>query len=469
MLRRAMGKKIKAEMDHQRAQFVDGAVERGLGKAKADEIFDLLAKFADYGFNKSHAAAYALVAYQTAWCKANYPVEFLAASMTLDKSNTDKLAEFRNEATRLGVRVEPPSINRSGVDFEVHREPSGELAIRYALSAVKGVGEGQAEALVKARGAKRFRDLSDLAARLNPREVNKKVLEALAAAGGFDELERDRARVFAAVEPILALANRAQEESQLGQTALFGAAEPEALRLTNYENWSAEERLRREFEAMAFFISGHPLDAYQNVMKRLRVEVWARFAKQVKQGASAGRLAATVLDRAERRTKSGSKMGIVTLSDPSGQYEAILFQEGLNQHRDLSKKAPACWSRFRPMSRGKTCAPGSRRWRSSTRRRRASRKACASCCATRRPAAPFGTAERPAGRRSHPGLAAGGPRARGRHPAPRPLSRQSSGLQHVQGDPRRGGGGAGLAARIQPPVLVAGVYSHHAAVTQGIW
>ncbi len=341
MLRRAMGKKIKAEMDHQRARFVDGAVERGLGKAKADEIFDLLAKFADYGFNKSHAAAYALVAYQTAWCKANYPVEFLAASMTLDKSNTDKLAEFRNEATRLGVRVEPPSINRSGVDFEVHREPSGELAIRYALSAVKGVGEGQAEALVKARGAKRFRDLSDLAARLNPREVNKKVLEALAAAGGFDELERDRARVFAAVEPILALANRAQEESQLGQTALFGAAEPEALRLTNYENWSAEERLRREFEAIGFFISGHPLDAYQNVMKRLRVEVWARFAKQVKQGASAGRLAATVLDRAERRTKSGSKMGIVTLSDPSGQYEAILFQEGLNQYRDLLEKG-AC-------------------------------------------------------------------------------------------------------------------------------
>jgi len=341
MLRRAMGKKIKAEMDVQRARFVDGAVERGIAKAKADEIFDLLAKFADYGFNKSHAAAYALVAYQTAYCKANYPVEFLAASMTLDKSNTDKLAEFRNEANRLGIRVEPPSVNRSGADFEVHGDGEGALVIRYALSAIKGVGDGQAEALVRARGDKPFRDLSDFANRLNPREVNKKVLEALAAAGAFDELERDRAKVFAAVEPILGLANRTQEESLIGQTALFGGGEQQALRITQYENWTAEERLRREFEAIGFFISGHPLDAYQNVLQKLRVDQWARFARSVKQGASAGRLAATVLERAERRTKSGNKMGIVTLSDPTGQYEAILFQEGLNQYRDLLEKG-AC-------------------------------------------------------------------------------------------------------------------------------
>ena len=209
------------------------------------------------------------------------------------------------------------------------------------MSAIKGVGEGQAEALVKARGEKPFRDLSDFASRLNPREVNKKVLEALAAAGAFDELERDRAKVFAAVEPLLGLANRTQEESLIGQTALFGGGEQQALRITQYENWTAEERLRREFEAIGFFISGHPLDAYQNVLQRLRVDQWARFARSVKQGASAGRLAATVLERAERRTKSGNKMGIVTLSDPTGQYEAILFQEGRNQYRDLLEKG-AC-------------------------------------------------------------------------------------------------------------------------------
>jgi len=338
MLRRAMGKKIKAEMDAQRARFVDGSVKGGLTETMSNEIFDLLAKFADYGFNKSHAAAYALVAYQTAWCKANYPVEFLAASMTLDKSNTDKLAEFRNEAKRLGIKVEPPSINFSGVDFDVHRDAEGKLYIRYAFSAVKGVGEGQAAALVAARGQQPFRDLAHVAGRLNPREVNKKVLESLAAAGGFDEIERDRARALAAIEPILAMANRTQGEALAGQSGLFSGSEPEALRIPRVQSWSAEEKLRREFDAVGFFLSGHPLDAYQGILQRLRVDYWARFAHAVKKGASAGRLAATVLDRAERRTKSGNKMGIVTLSDPSGQYEAILFQEGLNQYRDLLEK-----------------------------------------------------------------------------------------------------------------------------------
>ena len=156
LLRRAMGKKIKAEMDAQRDRFVRGAVERGIERAKADEIFGLLAKFADYGFNKSHAAAYALIAYQTAWLKANHPVDFIAASMTLDKGNTDKLAEFRNEARRMGIKVEPPSIGRSGTDFDVHVDAQGTASIRYALSAVKGVGEGQARAIVLARGDRPF-------------------------------------------------------------------------------------------------------------------------------------------------------------------------------------------------------------------------------------------------------------------------------------------------------------------------
>ena len=300
-----------------------------------------LAKFADYGFNKSHAAAYALVAYQTAWCKANYPVEFLAASMTLDKSNTDKLAEFRNEARRIGIEVEPPSINRSGVDFEVHADPEGALTIRYALSAVKGVGEGQAEALVSSRGAKPFASLAEMAQRLNPREVNKKVLESLAAAGAFDELERDRSKAFVSMEKVLAHANLAQDEARAGQNALFGGGAPEPLRLTKWENWSAEERLQREFDSIGFFLSGHPLDSYAAVLEKLRVRNWASFSRAVKQGASADRLAATVLDRTERRTKSGNKMGIVTLSDASGQYEAILFQEGLNQFRELLEKG-AC-------------------------------------------------------------------------------------------------------------------------------
>ena len=340
MLRRAMGKKIKAEMDAQRARFVTGAIEGGLDKAKADEIFDLLAKFADYGFNKSHAAAYALIAYQTAWFKANHPVEFLAASMTLDKGNTDKLAEFRNEARRLKIRVDPPSIVHSGVDFDVHGKEDA-LSIRYALSAVKGVGEGQAEAIVRARKSHAFRSLGDIAAAISPREVNKKVLESLAAAGAFDELESDRARAFAAVEPILATANRMEDERERGQSALFGAGGAEPFVTPKAQAWAAAEKLKREFDAVGFFLSGHPLDAYESVLTKLRVQPYAEFARAVKKGASAGRLAAAVLDRAERRTKTGNKMGIVQLSDASGQYEAILFQEGLNQYRDLLEKG-AC-------------------------------------------------------------------------------------------------------------------------------
>jgi DNA polymerase-3 subunit alpha len=339
MLRRAMGKKIKAEMDAQRDRFVEGAVNNDIPRAKADEIFDLLAKFADYGFNKSHAAAYALISYQTAYLKANYPVEFLAASMTLDKANTDKLSEFRQEAQRLKITVEPPSVNLSGVDFEVDAE---RRTIRYALSAVKGAGEGQTAAIVRARSDRPFSSLGDFSGRVNPREVNKKVLESLAAAGAFDELEADRAVVFGGIESMMAEANRLHGERQAGQSALFGGGdEVPHLRLDRTKSWPAAQRLKREFDAIGFFLSGHPLDDYGRVLDRLKVEKWATFARDVKAGKSGARLAATVLDRQERRTKSGNKIGIVNLSDPTGQYEAIMFQETLNTHRDLFEKGNA--------------------------------------------------------------------------------------------------------------------------------
>src|SRR5579883_3030864 len=340
-LRRAMGKKIKAEMDAQRGRFVSGAVERGLAKADADAIFDACAKFAEYGFNKSHSAPYALLTYQTAYLKANYPVEFLAASMTLDKSSTDKLAEFCNEARRLCIAIEPPSVNRSGVDFEVAADANGTLSIIYALSAIKGVGDGHAQALVAARGGRAFADLADFAARISPRDLNKRMLESLAAAGAFDALEGDRARVFGAIETMLSLGHRREEERRAGQSALFDAEPIDPLARIKTESWPLAERLRREFDAVGFFLSGHPLEAYAAILGRLRVTRWAEFARGVKQGASAGRLAAIVLERQERRTRSGTKMGIVQLSDQSGQYEAILFQEGLNQYRDLLEKGAA--------------------------------------------------------------------------------------------------------------------------------
>ncbi len=337
LLRRAMGKKIRAEMEAQRARFVSGAVERGVEKSQADAIFELLAKFADYGFNKSHAAAYALVAYQTAYMKANYPVEFLAASMTYDMANTDKLAEFRAEAKRLGVTVEPPSVNRSGVTFDVDGN-----TIFYALAALKGVGRQAVEAIVEARGDKPFADLADFANRINPRALNKRVLESLAAAGAFDELEKNRARVHAGVDVILAAAQRRYEDAVVGQSELFGGAVARSdLPLPAVEAWLTGDRLQKEFEAIGFFLSGHPLDEYAVALNRLRVQSWAAFAAGVKAGATAGKVAGTVVSRTERRTKTGNKMGIIELSDPSGHYEAVIFAEGLGQYRDLLEPGKA--------------------------------------------------------------------------------------------------------------------------------
>jgi DNA polymerase-3 subunit alpha len=337
-LRRAMGKKIKSEMDSQRDRFVTGAVERSIQRSKANEIFDLLAKFADYGFNKSHAAAYALIAYQTAWFKAHYPAEFLAASMTFDKSQTDKVAEFRDEARRIGILVEPPSISFSGVDFDVAVDKDGKQIIRYALSAIKGIGEGQAESIVRSRNNKPFVSLSDFARRLNPRDVNKKVLDNLVACGAFDAVEKNRAAVALSIEAMLAAANRHTEDRKAGQNALFGDIDVDDIVVPNTSPWSTAETLRREYDAAGFFLSGHPLDAYDPLMSKLRVSRWQQFISDVKKGATAGRLAAVVLDRTERRTKSGSKMGIVQFSDVTGQYEAIVFEEGLNQFRDKLDK-----------------------------------------------------------------------------------------------------------------------------------
>jgi DNA polymerase III subunit alpha len=337
ILRRAMGKKDRKEMASQRGSFVSGAVERGIGRADAEVIFDTCAKFAEYGFNKSHSAPYALLTYQTAYMKANFPVEFLAASMTLDMGNTDKLAEFRDEAERLGIKVEPPSVNRSDVEFEVEGN-----AIHYALAALRGVGRQAVEGVVATRGARPFADLADFGRRINPRSVNKRVLESLAAAGAFDAIEPNRARAYAAVDAMLATAQRTQDDIARGQSELFAAvASQSAIAVPGLEPWLPAERLQREYEAVGFFLSGHPLDDYAAALKRLRVQPWTEFARAVKSGAGAGRVAGTVVARTERRTKSGSKMGIIGLSDPSGHYEAVLFAEGLAQYRDLLEPGTA--------------------------------------------------------------------------------------------------------------------------------
>ena len=337
LLRRAMGKKIKKEMDAQRGRFLKGALERAIDRDTAETVFDACAKFAEYGFNKSHSAPYALLTYQTAYLKANYPVEFLAASMTLDLGNTDKLAEFRREADRLGIIVEPPSVNRGGREFDV-----AENRIIYALAALRGVGGQAVDAIVKTRGDKPFADLSDFASRIDPRAVNKRTLESLAASGAFDGLEPRRARAFASVESLLAHAQRVGADAASGQSELFGGigAKP-VLHVQEVDEWLPAERLNREYDAIGFFLSGHPLDDYLFSFKRLGADTWSSFVQKVKEGRAGGKLAATVVSRVERRTKTGNKIGILGLSDPTGHFEAVIFSENLQKFRDLLEPGSA--------------------------------------------------------------------------------------------------------------------------------
>ncbi|RWD88472.1 MAG: DNA polymerase III subunit alpha [Mesorhizobium sp.] len=333
LLRRAMGKKIRAEMDKQRERFVSGAVERGVAKPQADFIFDLLAKFADYGFNKSHAAAYAVVSYQTAYLKAHYPVEFLAASMTLDMGNTDKLADFRQDALRLGIEVVAPSVMTSFRPFEV-----GDNKIFYSLAALKGVGDAAVEHIVEMRGERPFKSLADFCERVDPKVVGKRVFESLIMAGALDCFGHDRAQMMAGVERMMGLASLAQQNAISGQADIFGAslgAQSQALNLPAAEPWLAADRLHREFQVVGFYLSAHPLDEYKAALQKMRVQNWGEFSAAVKRGAAAGRLAGTVTTKQERKTRTGNKMGVVQFSDTTGQYEAVLFSEGLAQYRDM--------------------------------------------------------------------------------------------------------------------------------------
>jgi len=330
MLRRAMGKKIKAEMDAQRERFQEGCIRFGLKKSLADTIFDLLAKFANYGFNKSHAATYALVSYQTAYLKAHHPREFFAATMTLDMGNTDKLNEFRRDAKKHGIEVVPPCVNRSDAVFNTH-----DGKVFYAIGAVKGVGQAVAEHIMEARDGRPFADLADFATRVDPRIINRRTLETLVNAGAFDLLAPRREQAFAAIDAIVATAQRTNANQADGIIDMFASDKPEPITLTaNVAPWPPAERLERERSAIGFHLSGHPLDQYAELFERLRVQSWVDFERAVKDGARAGRLAGTISARNDRRTKKGTPMAIMTLSDPSGSFECIAFSEQLSQFGD---------------------------------------------------------------------------------------------------------------------------------------
>jgi DNA polymerase-3 subunit alpha len=337
LLRRAMGKKIRSEMDAQRDIFVRGATERGIDRPKAVEVFEMMAKFADYGFNKSHAAGYGLLAYQTAWMKANHPAVFLAACMSLAISNTDKLAALIQEASRSGIRILPPDINRSGEDFSVEPTEEGVLAIRYALAGVKKVGAAAMAALVAVRGDRSFADLADFAARVDPRQLNRMQIENLVRAGAFDRLDNNRAKLFAAADTILRRAQTVAEERDSGQIGLFGGSDdqPEALRIAEQPDWAPLDRLTFEAEAVGFHLTAHPLDAYATALRQLGVIACAQVEARARAGTTRVKLAGSVVALKERVTRTGSRMCWVRLSDASGSIEVTLFSEVLGRRRGL--------------------------------------------------------------------------------------------------------------------------------------
>src|SRR5579862_9074151 len=301
LLRRAMGKKIKSEMDPHREKFIAGAKKNGVSESVAEQIFEQAAKFAGYGFNKGHAAAYAQVAYQTAYLKANYPVEFLAASMTLDIGNSDRLNVFRQEARRLGVKVLPPDINRSEAAFACDAEKG---VVYYALAAVKGVGRQAMDSVVSEREQNGpFRSAGEFARRVDPKLVNKRAFESLARAGAFDALNPNRRQMVESSDVLLSSAARTQLERETGQATLFGdiAETQQELRLAPVADWPPHERLSEEFSAMGFYLSGHPLDAYAAALRRLGATTYASLMEDRRRTSFKAVLAGTLIRKHERR------------------------------------------------------------------------------------------------------------------------------------------------------------------------
>jgi DNA polymerase-3 subunit alpha len=344
LLRRAMGKKIKAEMDAQRATFIDGAEKNGVRKDKASSIFDQVDKFAGYGFNKSHAAAYALVCYQTAYLKANHPVEFFAATMTLDMGNVEKLNGYRRDLDKLGIQLLPPDVTRSSAEFTVEETADGMKAIRYALAAIKGVGrEAMARLTVEREENGPFKDLFDLAERLDQRVLNKRLVESLVKAGAFDTLSRNRAQTFGAIEALLRHSQATHESRSSSQNSLFGDDTAQRRpQLPKVPDWAPMERLQQEFSAIGFYLSSHPLAAYDRSLQRLGVVRAADLPVLLARG-TPGRikLAGTVIDRMERVSAKGNRFAFVQCSDQSGAFELTCFSEILSSKRNLLEAGQA--------------------------------------------------------------------------------------------------------------------------------
>jgi DNA polymerase III subunit alpha len=334
LLRRAMGKKKAEEMAKHRAIFREGAAKNGVGETKADAVFDTMEKFAGYGFNKSHAAAYALISYQTAWLKAHYPAEFMAAVLSSDMDNTDKVVNFLAEARALGVTVSPPDINASGYMFTA----TGAKQIEYGLGAVKGVGHGAVDSIVETRkNAGPFRDIADFCQRVDAQKINKRVLEALILSGSMDALAPNRASLMLQLPEAVRAAEQHARNAEAGQHDMFGASSPSAptsaAPLPTVDEWPIERKLAGERETLGYYLSGHPTDSWRGLIARVATSTIGDIDQHYKPpayGERRGRFSDqpyTVAGQVVTVRKRGDAMAFVTVEDFSGKLEVSLFRE----------------------------------------------------------------------------------------------------------------------------------------------
>ncbi|MCY4052267.1 MAG: DNA polymerase III subunit alpha [Hyphomicrobiales bacterium] len=333
ILRRAMGKKIRSEMEQQKQRFVEAVLSKDIDRKRAEHIFQLVNKFADYGFNKSHAAAYAMLVYQTAYLKAHYPAPFLAACMSWDMSNTDRIRDLRGEAEHINITLQAPCVNRSGEVFAIDDDGS----ILYALSAVRNIGRRAARHIAKVREeGGNFRDLFDFARRVSPRQMPKRAWEFLIKAGAFDALEPNRNRILQESDRLISISARELTEQEDAQDNLFGGGNSNATLqdapLKDAPMWEDIERLRHEFEAIGFHLSGHPLDPYREDLANAGA-MSLRTARESNRHSAI--LAGVVTGVKERKSSKGSRYAFVALSDPTSEFEGIIFSEALTQSRPL--------------------------------------------------------------------------------------------------------------------------------------
>ncbi len=334
ILRRAMGKKKKAELDKQKERFINGAIKNGISKDVANFVFTKIEPFAQYGFNKSHAAAYALIAYQTAFLKTYYKEDFIAATMTTELTNTSKLREFVEELKRLKVDIIRPSINKCYAEFKAI-----DGKIYYGLGAIKNVGFEAISNIVKERENNgKFNSLEDFINRTNPKDVNKLQLEGLTKAGVFDEFEKDRNKIFSSIPKIIQQIKNINDDKLNNQTSLFGNNENqlESFEFLNSIPWKQKELLTEEFKSLGFYISNHPLNEYEKIFNHLKIIPYHEFFQNEKKE---GLVAGTIMSVQEKKSAKGSPYAIVKFSDKKGEFELFLFSEILVKNRDKLKES----------------------------------------------------------------------------------------------------------------------------------